>query len=1308
MKKQRLLTAVLSLCLLLTETPMTALASEPVNDYNPIDKTAVEISETVDETDTVIDETSDNGEDDSIICEDAEEDSTVFEDPYFSGETVETNSSVTVTLSSSQSKTYDSLNDAVSSFSSDFNKYSQYSTATFTFSGNVKLTGDILFPKEFPYVVFEPEKSETINDTVYYAHTLLDFNGYTIEDQSSSKFVINGISCISSTDDSNPGLLKVKGLEVFVENTKQENSVVTVMKNVDIEAVANGYWVYFLNQDPSSSGKTYIVDSEMRGLSVYTSGENCVWNMDSFRDCSLYTSTYSSKYRAHNNTLNINEITLGDNRDLQPDGESIINAENVTVDGGQVDVRHENGGGTLNVKDTLKVIKESSESGMATIYNYGYLYVNRLDMPCGMFRGGGYTDINEAINVHKIDNTRSTCNVLGEEASDDEYTGWMRIGTIKNMTSDGGLYIAGKSITQIDDSAEISNLILGQDVWGYDCSLYDEVPIISRLAGTRIDINGEFRMGSDLSDQAKLYVRTVTRSEDPDKTGSYKYSNDPLTTSGIIFTTNMKKFPVDRLAVMQPASTAGVYQDGNNIICGKKGSNPVTVKVTSVKINEMNPEVAVGQTAKLTYSYEPADASNTSAAWKTSNAKIANVDAESGEVTGIAPGTAKITVTVGGKTDSVTVTVLERQVPLTGLSVNESINLGLYESAQLEIKKTPEDATDKITCMSSDPSTVSVNDNGMLTTLKPGTAVITVSGGGFEAKCDVNVKAVLTGIKFGKTDIILMTGQKTEIIAETAPQGVICSYDWSVSVPQVLENESSGDYIRISANENKAEITALKPCSAEVIVTASDAESNTASSSVRITVMASDLTNSNDKTVTETTTSNIISALEEEAAKNEGEQGLWISGLMDAYEFNGMPVEPAVTVYHGTSRLRAGKDYSIAYSNNKAPNTKGTITITGKGSFTGKTTQSFAIIDEIKSGETSIKKAVITGLEKSYVYTGNTIIPEVEVTLNGVTLTRDVDYMLSCSKNTDVGTASLVITGIGNYKDSVKKSFKISAVDMACKDILINVSEAVYKAGGAIPAVSVTYTSKDGTIWALREGVDYKISFKNNKSISSKGSVIVTGQGNFTKKATADFDITAGDLSELSINVTDLKFKADQKKAAAYRSKVSIVDKDGKKLTGNDYVLEYTDITAGVVLNAGTTAEDLKKIKQNDKIMVTATEGSRKNYAGKLVGFYVLTEPKDINKAKITVKEGQFYDGTEKTPKLTVTWGKGNELLTEGTDYMIVSCFNNVKNGTAGAIVQGIGSFSGTKVMQFKINPSDVKGIYIGAWNYTDSKFVME
>lgn len=67
-----------------------------------------------------------------------------------------------------------------------------------------------------------------------------------------------------------------------------------------------------------------------------------------------------------------------------------------------------------------------------------------------------------------------------------------------------------------------------------------------------------------------------------------------------------------------------------------------------------------------------------------------------------------------------------------------------------------------------------------------------------------------------------------------------------------------------------------------------------------------------------------------------------VSLSQQAYTYNGTPRTPSITVRDGGSLLREGTDYTTAYKNNTNAGTA-TVTITGKGGYTGTVTKNFTI-----------------------------------------------------------------------------------------------------------------------------------------------------------------------------------------------------------------------------------------------------------------------------------------------------------------------------------------------------------------------------
>ena len=145
--------------------------------------------------------------------------------------------------------------------------------------------------------------------------------------------------------------------------------------------------------------------------------------------------------------------------------------------------------------------------------------------------------------------------------------------------------------------------------------------------------------------------------------------------------------------------------------------------------------------------------------WKSSNAAIATVDAN-GKVTGVKAGEATITVTTedGGKTATCKVTVSNKEVKVTGVTLNKTaLTLEAGSSETLKATVAPADATNqKVTWKSSDAAIATVDAAGKVTGVKAGEATITVTteDGGKTATCKVTVKAAavaVTGVTLNKT-----------------------------------------------------------------------------------------------------------------------------------------------------------------------------------------------------------------------------------------------------------------------------------------------------------------------------------------------------------------------------------------------------------------------------------------------------------------------------------------------------------------------------------------------------------------------------
>ena len=191
----------------------------------------------------------------------------------------------------------------------------------------------------------------------------------------------------------------------------------------------------------------------------------------------------------------------------------------------------------------------------------------------------------------------------------------------------------------------------------------------------------------------------------------------------------------------------------------------VIMPVSGVSLNKETTNIILGQTETLIATITPENATNKTVGWSSSDNNIITVD-DTGKVTAVNGGTATITVTTqdGNFTDTCEVTVI---VPVTGISLNKTTtSINVNETETLVATITPENATNKnITWTSSDETVAKVDNTGLVTMLKDGTATITVKteDGDFTASCEITGIIPITNITLDKENVTLNTGKDNQV-----------------------------------------------------------------------------------------------------------------------------------------------------------------------------------------------------------------------------------------------------------------------------------------------------------------------------------------------------------------------------------------------------------------------------------------------------------------------------------------------------------------------------------------------------------------
>ena len=273
------------------------------------------------------------------------------------------------------------------------------------------------------------------------------------------------------------------------------------------------------------------------------------------------------------------------------------------------------------------------------------------------------------------------------------------------------------------------------------------------------------------------------------------------------------------------------------------------------------------------------------------------------------------------------------------------------------------------------------------------------------------------------------------------------------------------------------------------------------------------------------------------------------------FTYTGSEIRPNVTVRVEQNLLTLDQDYTLEYTNNVEAGT-GTVTVSGiaTSGYSGTVQIPFTIFPAPEEPVELIGTHV-TMEGTSFPCTGSPIEPEITVTVEGQTLIRDEDYTLEFRNNTDPGTASAVIRGLGDYTGEVILEFTITApapVEILAKDVALEGSRFAYTGKPITPKVTVTV---DGT--TLTQGKDYTLEFRNNQK-PGEAEVIVKGQGGYTGQVNVPFTIytapkiTKGDSGTWyqKGGKDTLSFTTNQTGSTVTGLKV-----DGKALKESDYTV---------------------------------------------------------------------------------------------------------------------------------------------------------
>lgn len=405
----------------------------------------------------------------------------------------------------------------------------------------------------------------------------------------------------------------------------------------------------------------------------------------------------------------------------------------------------------------------------------------------------------------------------------------------------------------------------------------------------------------------------------------------------------------------------------------------------------------------------------------------------------------------------------------------------------------------------------------------------------------------------------------------------------------------------------------------------------------------------------------------------EREDGVYVT------DYTGSEIRPAVTIRDhrivdesGEARiLTRGTEYDVTYENNfdaGSPESPQAIAvITFKGNYEGSEVRRIPF--SIRTQELADARVRLD--RDYYLYTGKAIDPQITVTdIGGRVLAPNKDYTVALWRNVSVGTASAVITGLGNYKGSVTRDFAIRG-NLADAKITI---EKQFYTGEPQKTPAVTVVCAGNT---LREGTDYEVAFSSNDHYTKTGRVSITAIQNSFYVGSQIVDYTIDfDASSLKVSNYANEYTYTGKEICP---KFVVTTPTGTVLSYRPEDVVYSNRSVGAARSYtenGSRAECTNAGTVTAAIPLTVGEHKTVVYA------YYKILPRNINTCDIVHLQNNTYTGKAIKPPVVVKFD--SRELKSGRD-LTVTYSKNKTPGTADVVAKGTGNFTGTTTLHFNI-----------------------